>query len=44
MRKSFGDCQEQIQKGVDHYIHALDNLSAIAEYDKLSEQTKVEIE
>jgi hypothetical protein len=39
MRKSFGECQQQIQKGVDHYRHALDNLSIIADYDKLSEKT-----
>lgn len=35
-----GECQEQIQRGVDHYMHALDNLSLITQYDSFTERTK----
>lgn len=44
MRKSMNECQEQIQRGVSHYMHALDNLSLIAEYDTLTKRTKFEME
>jgi ABC-type transport system involved in cytochrome bd biosynthesis fused ATPase/permease subunit len=44
MRRSMAQCQEQIQRGVDHYMHALDNLSLIAEYDTFTKRTKDEME
>lgn len=44
VRKSMSECQEQIQRGVNHYMHALDNLSLIAEYDTLTKRTKFEME
>jgi hypothetical protein len=44
MRRSMHSCQDQIQRGVGHYMHALDNLSLLAEYDTFTQRTKNEIE
>ncbi len=38
VRRSFNDYQAGLQNGIDNYMHALDNLSLIAEYDKFSKQ------
>lgn len=40
MRSSMHKYQDQIQRGVDHYMHALDNLSLITEYDTFTQRTK----
>ena len=44
MRRSFNSYQDGLKNGVDNYMHALHNLSLIAEYDKFSKQTSVEME
>ena len=43
MRRSFSGYQEGLKNGVDHYMHALHNLSLIAEYDKFSKHTTIEM-
>jgi adiponectin receptor len=40
MRQSMNRYQDQIQRGMNHYMHALDNLSLIAEYDTFTKKTK----
>ena len=44
VRRSFNSYQDGLKNGVDHYMHALHNLSVIAEYDKFSKQTSVEMQ
>ena len=44
MRRSFSGYQDGLKNGVDHYMHALHNLSLIAEYDKFSKQTTTEMD
>lgn len=36
--------QEQLQTGVDHYRHAIDNLSLLIDYHAISERTQTELQ
>jgi len=40
VKRSLQGYQDGIKSGVDHYMHALHNLSVIAEYDKFSQRRK----